>query len=399
MIRRDRSPAAPKRDEVTLTAERDGRPPAQEGLLAQLEQTPAVATTLEEILGYILEGVVLATQSSEGSLMLLHEGRELLTVTSARGPRKGVVRAGRRHLGEGVSGWVAKNRKPLLLLGSVDEDRFAGPRPEIEIKDAMCVPLVADNGVVGVLSVSNKKGDGTFTQENLDQLVELARPHAKIIALTLIQREIDAESSAWARKQLAQEIHDGLLQGLSALILHLSLYESIKEEDSAEALEQLEKSRDQAQSCLQELRHLIFDLRLAEMQQMTLHAELEDYVAEFRGRSGLEAEVTFLGDEVRLPVKVKKNLYRIVQEALTNVRRHAGASRVQVALEYRPQELELTVEDDGRGFDFEGVTRSAQEERHYGLVGIQERTYLLGGSLRIQTAPGEGTRISVVVPL
>ncbi len=135
------------------------------------------------------------------------------------------------------------------------------------------------------------------------------------------------------------------------------------------------------------------------MQQMTLHAELEEYLAEFRGRSGLEAEVTFLGEEVQLPVKVKKNLYRIVQEALANVRRHAAASRVQVTLEYRPQELELTVEDDGRGFDFEEVTRSAQEERQYGLVGIQERTYLLGGNLRLQTAPGEGTRISVVVPL
>lgn len=356
----------------------------------------ATATILEELLGYLLDTVLLATDAREGSLMLLHAGRELLTVNAARGPREQVVRSAKRHLGEGISGWVAQHKEPLLLIGTVDDPRFSGVKSKI--KDAMCIPLVEDDRVIGVLSVSNKRGEGTFSEADLERFLTMAEPSTKMIALTLAQRELDAESSAWARRKLAQEIHDGLLQTLSSLILRLQLYQELRDQSPQKAGVQLEESRKQALDCLQELRHLVFDLRLADLEQLSLADELRKYVAEFGRRSNIKAHCRFLGRGKEPPLDVKKNLYRITQEALTNVRRHARASRVEVRLKYAPHEMELTITDDGQGFQTEEVLGRAHEEKRFGLLGMQERAYLLGGKLEIKSVPGQGTTVRVVVP-
>jgi two-component system sensor histidine kinase UhpB len=96
---------------------------------------------------------------------------------------------------------------------------------------------------------------------------------------------------------------------------------------------------------------------------------------------------------------VKKNLYRIVQEALTNVRRHAAASEVEIRLEWGAEQLELSVADDGRGFVVEEALDRAPSEKRFGLLGMQERAYLMGGTLEIDSAPGEGTVVRIILPL
>lgn len=355
-----------------------------------------LTTALEELLGYLLDSVILALGASEGSLMLLHEGRELLTVNSARGPRQEVVRTARRHLGEGISGWVAKTREPLLLIGPVRDERFPGTSPKV--KDALCVPLLVEDRVIGVLSLSNKKGPDTFSQEDLDRLLIIAQPVARIVSMILAQREADAESSVWARKQLAREIHDGPLQTLSSILLTLRLYEEFRQRDPSQAEEELQRARQHTEGALQELRHLVFDLRLPESTDLSLVQELQQYLSDFQGRSGIEIEYRVIGEERELPLNVKSNLYRIAQEALSNVRRHAAAQRVEVRLDFRPHELVLTIRDHGKGFELEEVDTRLQKKQ-FGLLGIHERTYLLGGSLSITTELGKGTTIRVLVPL
>lgn len=357
---------------------------------------PYLVTALEELLGSLLETVISATSASEGSIMLLHEGQELLTVNSARGPRQDLVRNARHYLGEGISGWVAKTREPLLLVGSVSDHRFPGTSPQV--KDAMCVPLIVEGRGIGVLSLSNKKGGTEFTQADLDRLIEISHPVARVIDTALAQREADAESSAWTRRQLAQEIHDGVLQSLSSLLLHMRLYEDFRKRDPAQAEEELERSRTQAEEALQELRHVVFDLRLPEAGDLRLVEELKQYLTDFQKRSGIKVNFAVSGEQPELPPAVKKNLYRITQEALTNVRRHSGVQEAEVRLEFRPHEFQLRVRDRGKGFSTEQV-ESRIQKRKFGLLGLQERAYLLGGILQITTAPGQGTTVDVTVPL
>lgn len=375
----------------TESTGRDHRP--SEGF----ERAALALVALEEILSCFVELVVLSMDAKEGSLMLLHEGRELLTITSARGLGRDIVQGTRRHLGEGISGWVAKHKEPLLLVGPIKDSRFSGVGRGI--KDALCVPLMTTDEVIGVLSVSNKRGDGSFSEADLGRLVVIARPAAKMIELTLAQREADAESRAWERKQLAQEIHDGPMQELSSVILLIELYKRILKDDAERAELELARAKEQALECLQELRHFAYELRLTDLEKLSLLEELRRYAKEFQNRTGISVNLDLGPMKQELPLSVKKNLYRIVQEALTNVRRHAKANEVDIRLQTAEEHLELSIVDNGQGFNVQEALDTAQSEKRFGLLGIQERAYLMGGSLDIESAPGRGSALRVVLPL
>jgi signal transduction histidine kinase len=357
----------------------------------------AAMVGLEEMLSCFVELIVLSTDATEGSLMLVHEGRELLTITSARGLGREIVEATRRHLGEGISGWVAQHKEPLLLVGPIKDSRFSGVGRGI--KDALCVPLMTSDEVIGVLSVSNKRGDGKFDEADLERLVAISRPAAQMIKLTLAQREADAESRAWERKQLAQEIHDGPMQELSSVILLIELYKRILKDDTQRAESELARAKEQALECLQELRHFAYELRLTDLEKLSLLEELRRYAKEFRNRTGISVNLDVGRMREGLPLSVKKNLYRIVQEALTNVRRHANASEVDIWLKTAEEHLELRIADNGQGFDVQQALDTAQSEKRFGLLGIRERVYLMGGTLDIESAPGRGSTLKVVLPL
>lgn len=361
------------------------------------DEAALAVIALEEMLSGFLEVIIVSTDATDGSIMLLHEGRELLTITSARGLGRDIVRRTRRHLGEGISGWVAKNREPLLLVGPVKDPRFSGVGRGI--KDALCVPLIAKDEVIGVLSVSNKRSEGNFSQADLDRLVAIAGPAANMIALTLAQRDADAESRAWERKQLAQEIHDGPMQELSSVILLVELYKKLLKDDEERANQELGRAREQALECLQALRHFVYDLRLIDLEKLSLIEELRRYATEFEKRTGITVNLIVNEKRRELPLGVKKNLYRITQEALTNVRRHAQAAEVEVRLLYGEDQLELSVSDNGQGFKVQEALERAHSQKRFGLMGMQERAYLMGGTLDIQSTPDEGTSLRMILPL
>jgi signal transduction histidine kinase len=375
----------------------NGVPEAGDQASEAFEEAALAVVALEEILSCVVELIVSTTDASEGSLMLLHEGRALLTITSASGLGKDIVQRARRHLGEGISGWVAKHNEPLLLVGPIKDSRFSGVGRGI--KDALCVPLTSADEVIGVLSVSNKRGEGSFDEGDLERLMELARPAARMIVLTLAQREADAESRAWERKQLAQEIHDGPMQELSSVILLMELYKRVRQEDEERADLELAKSKEQALDCLQELRHFAYDLRLTDLEKLSLLDELRRYTVEFEKRTNIPVHLSLDGLQKEIPVGVKKNLYRIAQEALTNVRRHAKASEVQITLRCSEDQLEMSVSDNGCGFPLQETLERAQSEKRFGLLGMQERAYLMGGTLETETSPDQGTTLRVILPL
>jgi signal transduction histidine kinase len=361
------------------------------------DEAALAVVALEEMLSCFLEVIIVSTDATEGSIMLLHEGRELLTITSARGLGRDIVRRARRHLGEGISGWVAKHREPLLLVGPVRDPRFSGVGRGI--KDALCVPLIAKDEVIGVLSVSNKRSDGNFGEADLARLMSMATPAASMIALTLAQREADAEGRAWERKQLAQEIHDGPMQELSSVILLVELYKKLLRDDEERANEELSRAREQALQCLQELRHFVYDLRLIDLEKLSLLDELRRYTVEFEKRTSIAVNLVVSGSRRELPLGVKKNLYRVIQEALTNVRRHAKATEVEVSLLWGEDQLEVSVTDNGRGFEVEQALDRAHAEKRFGLLGMQERAYLMGGTSEIKSSADGGTSVRVVLPL
>jgi signal transduction histidine kinase len=147
---------------------------------------------------------------------------------------------------------------------------------------------------------------------------------------------------------------------------------------------------------LEDLHRLAINLRPASLDHLGLTPALEQLVKAFRQDSDLDIKLKTVGfrEDERLPQEIETTLYRVVQEALTNVVRHARASHVDVVLERREDVMLVIVEDDGKGFDLSLVKR----EGHLGLLGIQERAEMLGGTLTVESKPGSGTTLFVEVP-
>jgi len=355
------------------------------------------ATTLQSLLGGLLEVAIRATEAKEGSIILLDQDLELLTMGLAGGPKKTIVRAARRHLGRSISAWVADHKEPLLLVGPAKDPRFSGV--ERDIKDAVCVPLIVEDRVIGVLSVSNRKGSENFVSDDLEKLNALAEPCAKVIASALAYVEAEERGHLWERKRLAQEIHDGLIQELTAVFLQLEVYERLKGRDAKKAGDQLERIKQQVKASLQGLRRLLFDLRAADVGEVSLNYMLERSVGEFERATGIAATLKVTGQERELPPQTKGNLIAIAEESLANVKKHSGAEHVLVQLNYEPERVELVVADNGRGFDWREAIQRAWTEKKFGLMGMQERAHILGGELEIESIPGEGSAIKVRVPV
>jgi signal transduction histidine kinase len=197
------------------------------------------------------------------------------------------------------------------------------------------------------------------------------------------------------RKRIARELHDSASQSLTSLMVGLRALSDTC--DSPVIQQRAEELRSVAADTLDEVHELSRQLRPSVLDDLGLPAALERYTAECRRRFGLRVELAMHGlDGQRLPAAVETALYRIVQEALTNVARHAQAGVASVLLEMQASHLRAIVEDDGRGFDAEAIGAAGHR---LGLYGIRERAELLGGTLTIESASGRGTTLFIEIPL
>ena len=194
------------------------------------------------------------------------------------------------------------------------------------------------------------------------------------------------------RANLARELHDSVTQALFSMGLSIGTIELLMERDADGAREQLGRLKELQREALAEMRSLIFELRPGGLEEQGLVEALRRHTAGVQGRLGLpiELEAEMLGT---LDAAVEEALFRIVQEALHNVVKHADAGRVRVTLERVGDEVSLAIEDDGRGFDPASVP-----EGHFGVAGMRSRAEALGGRLEVRSGPGVGTTVTVTVP-
>jgi signal transduction histidine kinase/sugar lactone lactonase YvrE len=199
------------------------------------------------------------------------------------------------------------------------------------------------------------------------------------------------------RARLAREIHDTLAQGFVGISSQLDAVAMCLPDETSSARKYLDMARRMARHSLTEARRAVMDLRAAALEGQDLAAALESGTRMWTAGSGVELNVDVSGDRPALPQEVEQHLLRIAQEAVTNVLKHAGASRIVIKLHTEARKLYLRIVDNGRGFDQQGVFSSLGG--HFGLIGMRERAERLGGELRLASQPGGGTEVEVTVPL
>lgn len=227
-------------------------------------------------------------------------------------------------------------------------------------------------------------------------LTALAGQVSAALANAHLYAEAEALAAQAERARLAREIHDGIAQSLFMLTLNLEACAELIDRDPEQLRARLQTLIELARQTLWQTRHYIHDLKPLLGDARGLRLAIENQIKEFGAISGLPVELRVSGAEAELPPAVRQALYRIIQEGLANVFKHAGASRVTVALAYDSEGTRLTIEDDGRGFV--PAAESEPGRRGFGLSGMRERAEELGGRFELASEPGQGTRLSVWVP-
>jgi two-component system NarL family sensor kinase len=258
------------------------------------------------------------------------------------------------------------------------------------------IPLYAGEKKLGVMNVASPEWRG-LSPEDLQLLYTIGDLLAIAVERARLFNRSARLGAVEERNRLAREIHDTLAQGLAAAGLQLESAEAFLEAgpDTERARAALSRALDLTRSNLEEARRSVLDLRAASLEGRSLPEALEALADRWEAETGIAARFAAVNRARPLPPRVEVALYRVCQEALTNVARHAGAGRVSVRLVATPEAVRLVVEDDGRGFDPSRVDGDRQ-----GLVGMRERVEMLGGTLDVQSDPGDvGTRIEAAVPL
>ncbi len=230
---------------------------------------------------------------------------------------------------------------------------------------------------------------------------ELEARNRELLALQaqraeLLRRVIGAQEEE--RKRVARELHDEIGQFLTGLVLNLGSARQAAEARAPDIAGRLATIEELAARAVEEVRRLVSDLRPSVLDDLGLLEAVRWYADTVRARTSLRVEVTAQGLDGRLPPHLEVVVFRVVQEALTNVVRHAEASRASIRLEATPDALRVTVADDGRGFEPEAARGRRGQEGGVGLAGMEERARLAGGTLELDSAPGRGTSVSLVIP-
>jgi signal transduction histidine kinase len=194
------------------------------------------------------------------------------------------------------------------------------------------------------------------------------------------------------RMRIARDMHDGPAQSMSNLVLQAEILERLVNRPDALLLE-LQDFKNSVRTALDEVRRLIFDLRPMTLDDLGLVPTLRKFTAEYTKKHGIQTRLSAVGGELRLPANIEGTLFRIVQEALTNVHKHSGAQNVEVNLNLSPERAIASVRDDGEGFDIRAIDARVAQNRSLGLVIMRERCELEHGIFEIRSKPGKGTEI------
>lgn len=379
----------------------------------------AAERSLPSLLQRIVDAAREVTGARYGALGVAGEGGLIEFVTS------GITEAERARIGppprgHGLLGTILRGDKPLRVANIASHPLSSGfPPHHPPMTSFLGAPILLRGRNLGNLYLADKQGADAFTAADERLLLVLAAhaaiaiDNAGLYARTnqaLEQRIHDLDEANQQlqrltslvinaqeeeRRRIARELHDDTAQALTSLLVRLRLLSRQAQVDAIR--DGLLQSLDLTQDALDGVRRLALDLRPSTLDDLGLAPAVESYAREYGERWGITVRTRVTGMERRLPREIELIVYRVIQEALMNVAKHAGATAVEIDLHAGDGRLTAIVRDNGRGFDVAGTL--ASRERGLGLFGMQERAQLAGGYVTMHSEAGRGTTVTFVAPM
>lgn len=373
---------------------------------SQVEGISAVGTALveernlERVLRTVAEQIIALLGADSCAIALLPpdestwvSGQEL-EVAVGVGVPVGRPPSGRLPLHSSITGQAILRGEPVLAEGLQAETRR-----DVEllrragVDTLLCVPLQTSERTVGAINAFGGVGK-RFGPRDIEIVTLFAHQAAVAIENARLYEQARVLAVAEERNRMAREIHDTLAQGFTGIILQLEVAQSLLEGEEPAARERMLRAQELARTSLREARRSVWNLRPSSLQGRTLPEALRAHLTEWRGQTGIATDLGVAGGARPLAPETEDTLLRVAQEALNNIYKHARARRVELLLTFSPEAVQLRVDDDGSGFAGAG---NPADGGGFGLVSMRERANRLGGTLTIESTPGEGTRVEVTI--
>jgi PAS domain S-box-containing protein len=370
----------------------------------------AAARTLDlkENLNSALEKVLEALDIEAGAIYLVEPGGKLTLRAHQGFSTEFVEKAKELGQSQGIA-------RPSFMTGRAISGKLSDyPLAELApllaaegLRSFASAALFSKEQLIGTVDVFSQQ-ERLFSPEELSLLESVAHTLAMAVENSRLYEEVQQREQIRGlllkrllsaqeeeRRRVARELHDEAGQAITMVMMDLSRAMDTLPEDAVEAREKLSQARALAAQTLAELRKLIYDLRPEILDQLGLVPALRSYVKSRLEAENIQARLSFVGLKERLSPQVEITLFRVIQEAVTNIVRHSGASTVNIEVTVSDSMLTATVEDNGKGFDVEAAFQAPES---WGLRGMRERIAVVGGELSIKSEAGQGTRIQFHIP-
>ena len=376
--------------------------------LQHIAQDLVSELNVDRLLKRILRSAINAVEGTAGALLLLDPSQDELVFSVVEGGGGEALEGQRMGRDQGLAGWVVMHNEPIVVHDVHQDERFFEQIPKgvnFQVHSLICAPLVAKGTTIGVVQVLNKAHGADFDDDDLDLLMSFAAQSANAIENARLYQDLRRERDRLiaieedVRKRLARDLHDGPAQLLASIIISVDFVGKLAGHEPERVPEELESLLPLCQKALRQVRTLLFDLRPVILETQGLVPALESYVQQQQesGRLAYHLQVDVFSG--RLIAPAERAVFGIVQEAVGNVRKHAQAQNVWIGVSEQDGNLVVEVQDDGQGFDVNGMEADYDRRGSLGMINMRERAQALGGTLAILSQTGRGTTVSLTAPL
>ena len=293
---------------------------------------------------------------------------------------------------------VLERRQAMLTNNPKRDSSF--PREiagRLELRGVAAAPLMVRTAQVGVVYAANRKDRTPISSADLQLLELMAIQTAPVVENAVLWERLRESATSEERARIARDLHDGFLQTLAAIKIHLERCKLLVQKDSPRALDGIDKIHDIATRGLGDVRAYLSELRMAGPEPSRFKQAVERCSADVAGKAGFEVHVDIRLPDEMVPPTVALSAFQILKELLNNAAKHSEAKNVDVRVSTVDGRLVLEVQDDGLGFDPDRVRPEKVSQGHVGLVGIEERLRQSNGSLTIVSEPGKGTHATAML--
>ncbi len=393
--------------ELNLTRERLG----QLSLFYQVAQSMTSTFDLNKVLEDTMQLATAVLDATASALMLVDEETQELVFEYAYGEMGNLLRKQRMPLNEGIAGWVAVHGVPALVNDVRQDPRFSAnvdKRTGFLTRSVICVPIQIRGKTIGVLEALNKRSEEGFDSEDLRLMTTTANQAAIAIENARLyqnlrdERDRILQAQENVRRQVARNLHDGTVQFLSAIAMGIDHLERLLEFKPEAARAELEALRELTRQATRQARLALFELRPLILETQGLVPALEAYVQQLQASETFIVHFEAPRSLPEITGSVAAAIFSIVQEAVTNVKKHASARDVWLRLSAENGWFHVVIEDNGTGFDPKAVELEYDRRGSIGLLSMRERAELIDGQLEIQsrtTPPYSGTVVTLRVPI